>query len=153
MRKVLLILAVLLPLAMSCTNKVKDISVTSVELLSVSPRGLFELNALVRVGIHNPAPSFELTEVQGTVKIKGQEALVMDADQLIVSGRTDKMYNVPVHGSISPGFNPFQLLNFLNSSTSLEDVTLDVSARVAIRGGIGKKLEYKDIKVSNLIRK
>lgn len=119
----------------------------------MSPSGLSELNAIVRVGIHNPAAGFELTDFRGTVKIKGQEALVLDADQLIVSGKTDKTYNVPVHGSISPGFNPFQLLNFLNSSASVDDVTLDVSARVAMRGGIGKKLEYKDIKVSDYIRK
>lgn len=152
MKRLLLILAIILPVAVSC-NKVKDITVTSVQLVSLSPHGMSELDAIVRVGIHNPTVGFEITNLSGLVKIKGQEALLMSSDQLMVSGHADKIYNIPVHGAICEGFNPFQLLNFLNSSTSVDDVTVDVQARVAMRGGIGKKLDYKDIRIGQYLKK
>lgn len=153
MKRLFPILAACLLLFSSCSGSMKDFNMTSFELVSVTPKGFSEIDMLVKIGVHNPTVGFEVTDLQGTIKVKGQEAMVLDADQLMVAGRCDKVYSVPVHGALCPGYNPFQLLNFLNNSHTIKDVTVDVNVRIAMRGGVGKKLEYKDIPIANYLKK
>lgn len=156
MKKHLPIIALIISALLMCGcsgHGIKDIKVTSVKIVSVSPRGLNGLDALLELGIHNPAMSFEVTDVTGVAKMDGQECLVVTADQLIVSGKTDKVYSVPLKGSLSEGFNPFQLLNIVGGSMDMSKITVSVKAKVALRGGIGKNIELKDIPLSSLISK
>ena len=154
-KHIVIMVAVLSALMLfSGCSKIKEISVTSFELVSVTPKGLTELDALVKIGIHNPAVPFELTDAVGTLKIGGSPCLSLSADQLIVSGNMDKVYSLPIHGVLAEGFNPFQLLTLLKGdSIDLENVTADVDARISLRGGVGKNLELKDIKLSKLLKK
>lgn len=129
----------------------KDITVTSARIVSIVPEGLTGLSALVEVGIHNPSLAFELTELEGMACFRGQDAMQVSADQLIVAGHTDKVYRIPMRGHIADGFNPFQLLRLLGSDSSYDDITFSVTGRVALRGGIGKKIELRDIPLSSLL--
>lgn len=154
-KRILILLAVLSAVVLtgSC-KKVKEIAVTSFEIISVTPSGLTELDALVKLGIHNPAVPFEVTDAAGTLKIAGKPCLTLSTDQLIVAGNCDKIYSIPVKGQIAEGFNPFELLNLFNGvSLDLERLTVDVDAKVALRGGVGKKLELKDFKLNRLMQK
>ena len=146
---VLLLLSLLLA---GCKGRsYKDITVTSARIISIVLEGLTGLSALVEVGIHNPAPAFELSGLEGLARYRGQEALTVTADQLIVSGREDKLYRIPIQGQIAEGFNPFQLLRLIGSEASFDDVTIDVSGRITLRSGIGKNIEMKDIPLSSLL--
>ena len=129
----------------------KDITVTSCELVSVMPQGLSSLEALIKIGIYNPSVSFEVSDLKGVAKVKGQPAIILTADQLIVTSGSDKVYRVPLYGEIAEGFNPFQLLQLLDNQIDFQDVTIDVTGKVALRGGVGKKLDIKDIPLSKLI--
>lgn len=129
----------------------KDITVTSARIISIVPEGLTGLSALVEVEIHNPAPAFEVTNLEGLARYRGQDAVTVTADQLIIAGRTDKVYRIPVRGRIAEGFNPFQLLRLISSEGSYDDVTFDVSGKVALRGGLGKNIELKDIPLTSLL--
>ena len=140
-------------LAFSGCNDIKQIKVTSFEVVSITPKGLNEIDALVKVGFHNPAMAFELTDAVGIAKVKGMPCLQVGADQLIVAGKCDKTYSIPVHGELAQGFNPFQLLQLLSNQMGADDLTLDVSAKVALRGGIGKKIDLKDIPLSKFMKK
>lgn len=152
MKRLFLILVIVLPLFASCKGKsVKDIKVTSVELVSLTPQGLRDIDAVIKLGLYNPTVGFEITDLCGTLKYKGQEAMILKADQLMVGGKSDKVYTIPVHGSLSEDFNPLQLLQMLKDKIDFKDVTLDVSVRPALRGGLGKNLEYKDIPLDKLL--
>lgn len=135
-------------------NKVKELKVTSFEIVSITPSGTSELDATVRLGLHNPLVSFEVTDVIGTLKMEGKPCLHLTADQLIVAGNSDKVYTIPVRGTIAEGFNPFQLLNLINgASLDFDKLTVDVNGKIALRGGVGKKLELKDIRISDYMKK
>jgi hypothetical protein len=150
------ILLLLLPLLLlaGCKGKgIKDISVTSVRLISITPEGFNGVSALIEVGIHNPTIGFEVTNLNGVAKFQGQEALQVHADQLMVPGHSDALYRIPLQGNIADGFNPLRLLRLLAKDASYEDVTFDVHARVAARGGLGKNIEILDIPLSGMLNK
>lgn len=86
--------------------------------------------------------------------MEGKPCLHLTADQLIVAGNSDKVYTIPVRGTIAEGFNPFQLLNLINgASLDFDKLTVDVNGKIALRGGVGKKLELKDIRISDYMKK
>lgn len=155
MRTLRVLLLLVLALALTgCKGKgIKDIKVNSARIVSVTPEGLNGLTALVEVDVHNPTVSFELTNISGLARYKGQDALLVTADQLIVAGHTDKKYRIPVQGEIVEGFNPLQLVRLVSSESSFDDVTLTIKGKVALRGGIGKNIELKDIPLSSLMKK
>jgi len=157
MKKKLKILLVSVFAAMSlmtsCSN-MDDIKITSFEIVSVTPRGVNGLDALVKIGINNPSFAFEVTDLIGTLRLEGVPCLSISTDQLIVAGKTAKTYNVPLQGQMADGFNPFQLLRIINGySLDFDKLTLDVHGRAALRGGIGKKLEFNDIKIGEYLVK
>lgn len=146
----LLLLAVTALLACSCASRFDEVEFTSVRLVSVAPEGLTGLSVLLEVGIHNPAVAFSITGMQAVVKSSGREAVILESDQLLVDGRSDRCYMVPLKGAIAEGFNPFSLLSLLDGA-DLSGFTLSVRARLALRSGLGKVIEFNDIPVSELL--
>jgi len=139
---------------MTSCSKMDDIKITSFEIVSVTPRGLTGLDALVKIGINNPSVAFEVSDLVGTLRLEGAPCLSISADQLIVSGKTVKTYSVPLQGQMADGFNPFQLLRIINGySLDFDKLTLDVSGKASLRGGLGKKLEFNDIKIGEYLVK
>lgn len=159
MKRLFIVLAMAVILLSGCKGRsLKDIKVNSLEIVSLSPHGLRDIDAVVRLTVDNPSVGFELTDILGQVKYKGEEAIIITADQLLVSGKAEKTYTIPLHGTIADDFNPFQLLNLMNSrggenKINLDDVTLDISLRPALRGGIGTTVVKKDIRVSDFLKK
>ncbi len=134
----------------SCGKGVKDIALSSFRLVSVSPQGLSGVTMLVEVGVDNPTVGFEITDVNAVLKLDSVPALLLTADQLMVEGRAQKLYTIPLKGQIAEGFNPFQLLRLISDDSVMSRLTADVSARAALRGGLGKNIEMKDIKLDSL---
>ena len=159
MKRLFVVLAIVVTLLSGCRGRsFRDIKVNSLEIVSLSPHGLRDIDAVVRLTVYNPAVGFELTDVLGQLKYKGEEAIIITADQVMVTGKAEKTYTIPLHGTIADDFNPFQLLNLMNSSggekkINLDDVTLDLSLRPALRGGIGTTVVKKDIRISDFLKK
>ena len=133
-------------------RSIKDIKVNSARIVSVTPEGLSGLTALVEVDLHNPTVAFELMDITGVARYKGQDALKVTADQLIVAGHTDKVYRIPVQGEIVEGFNPLLLVRLISTEGTLDDITISIKGKVALRGGIGKNIELKNIPLSTLMK-
>ena len=134
----------------SCGKGVKDIALTSFRLLSVSPQGLNGVTLLVEVGVDNPTVGFEITDVNAVLKLDTAPALLLTADQLMVEGHAQKNYTIPLKGQIADGFNPFQLLRLISDDSVMSRLTADVSARAALRGGLGTNIDIEDIKLDSL---
>ena len=159
MKRLFIVMAMALILLSGCKGRsLKDIKVNSLEIVSLSPHGLRDIDAVVRLTVYNPSMGFELTDVLGLLKYKGEDAVIITADQVMVTGKAEKTYTIPLHGTIADDFNPFQLLNLMNRSggekkINLDDVTLDLSLRPALRGGFGTTVVKKDIHVSDFLKK
>ena len=153
MRRLRLILAIICPLLLvSCGGSVRDISVTSFNLVSVAPQGTSGVSILIEIGINNPGIGIEITDLQAVLKIDSSPVLVLSSDQLMVDGHKEKVYSVPMKGRIADGANPFKLLKLLGSERVTDPVSLDFEARMALRGGIGKKIEINDIQLDEYLR-
>lgn len=152
MKKLLLILSVCITLFAGCGSSVNDIEVTTFNIISITPRGATELYATVELGIRNPMMAFTLQDMEGTIKMDGQPCIRLTADQLIVDGKSDKVYVIPVKGKLMDGFNPWQLLDVLKDY-DFSKLTVDVSARVSLKSGVGKDVAIKDVSLEKLLMK
>lgn len=152
MKKLLTILCVCTALLASCSGGIKDIKVTSFNLISVTPRGVSDLYAMVELGVRNPVVAFTVTEADGVIKLDGQPCIRLSADQLLVDGNSDKVYVLPVKGKLDSEFNPWQLLALLKEQ-DFSRLTVDATAKVSLRSGIGKDIVITDMPLSKLLKK
>lgn len=152
MKRVFTFLLLALALVLSgCQGKrLQDIKVTSARIVSIVPEGLSNISALIEVGIHNPSVAVELRDVVGMAHYEDMNILSVTADQLIIEGHTDKLYQIPLKGHIEEGFNPLRLIRLFGGESSMDDITVSFRGRVSLRGGIGKDIEMEDIPLSTL---
>ena len=152
MKKLLIILSVCITLLAGCGGSVNDIEVTTFNIISVTPRGATELYATIELGIRNPIMAFTLQDMEGTIKMDGQPCIRFTADQLMVDGKSDKVYVIPVKGKLMDEFNPWQLLSVLKDN-DFSKMTVDASARVSLKPGVGKNIAFKDMSLEKLLKK
>ena len=143
MKRILPLLAATALLLSSCASY-KDIRITSFEVVSLTPSGLREVDATLRVGIDNPILSFVVEDIEGTLRDGSDPLAYVVSDQLIVSGKTSKAYEIPVKGRLADSKNILSVLSTISRPDSLK---ADVSLKVSLRNGIGKTLNIKDIPV------
>ena len=152
MKRVFTILLLALALVLSgCQGRrLQDIKVTSARIVSIVPEGLSNISALIEVGIHNPSVAVELRDVVGMAHYEDMNILSVTADQLIIEGHSDKLYQIPLKGHIEEGFNPLRLIRLFGGESSMDDITVSFKGRVSLRGGIGKDIEMEDIPLNTL---
>lgn len=149
MKRITAILCLCILILSGCSKTYKDIKVTSFEVISITPKGLNQVDALVDVGIYNPIVGFEVTDVLGVLKMDGEPCVNISTDQLTISGKTEKVYRIPLHGELEPGFNPLSLLK-VAQTLDFSGFTADVNGKVSLRGGIGKTISLKGLKLGEL---
>lgn len=146
MKRVIAVLAFAALFLTSCASY-KDIKVTSVEVVSLSPNGLKEVDALIRVGIDNPIISFAVKDVEGILRDGDTPVAYFITDQLTVDGKTTKVYDIPVKGRLSEDSNIMKLLE-IATRRDFSSLKADVQARVSLRNGIGKTININDIPIA-----
>lgn len=149
---IIVFLALAAVLFTGCVGKYKKVSVSSCELQSVVPTSLRSCNAVVAVGINNPAPSFKLKDIEATVKKNGDVFGTIVADPVAVDGKCERVYQIPLQAQLAEGIGVVQLLA-LYKGFNPEDFTIDVKARADVVGKIGKNIEYNDVPLSKLMKK
>lgn len=134
-----------------CGKSVKDISVTDFEIVSVTPSSSdsSSAQALLKVGLSNPIVGFELTNLTGLLKVDGRPCVRISADQLIVFGKSERIYMIPASVTVPEGANIFDILNVLKTRNTPR-ITVGVSGKVALRGGAGINV-HKDIELDSFI--
>lgn len=145
---ILLIFASIM-LTSSCQNS-NNVKIKSFDLVSLSPDGLRAVNMLVDVGVENPKMGFELSNIKGQLLIDGVECMTFSSDRIIVERKCEKNYMIPLRGELSPGFNPLRLIGYAQTR-DFSNLTANISAKVSFRGGLGKTIEKKDLRVGDMI--
>lgn len=152
MRKLRLILTVLAALsAASCTADIQDIRIDSVNVASASVRGLGTIVLDVDIGVHNPSVAFTIETLHGTLRYKGGDLLHADASDIRIERRSDKVYRVPLLCRAASGTGLLPLLRDFGAGSFDSGLTLDVTADIRARFGLGKVFEYNGIPVGNFL--
>ncbi len=114
-------------------GKIKDISITSCDILSISPSGLRSLNGVFLVGIHNPVFKFAVSDIQGTVYHKGTAIIDFTANGFEVQKKSDDKHRISGIAELRPEISLLSALALLKDLNA-DSYTVDVSARVKAEG-------------------
>lgn len=141
----------LISLALVSCGRTKDIRITSYSLVSVSPRGFRAVDAVLALGIDNPAMAFTISDLEGTVKNDGEPAATFTAEPVSITRKSSEIYEVPCHAALDSGITLADAIKLV-SSKDFSPYTVDVSFQVKTKSGISKVMKYNDLKISDLIR-
>ena len=137
-------------LTLAGCGKVKDISVTSVNIESISPQGLKGLNVYLAVGIDNPAFQIGLEDIHGALKHSGKVLGRVTMDPFTLQARSAEIYHVKAFVTLGEDATLRDLL-MLTDVAKLYECMVDVSAVPRLKSGLGAPLTIKDIPLKKLL--
>lgn len=130
--------------------RLKQINVVSCKVESVSMRGLRGVSAVLSVGVDNPAAAFGISDMEGTVYVGNDVLGSFSADEFQVAGRCVSENNVPVDFTLDRSVSFMEILSLLRNM-DLDMVTMDISFRAKVKGGVSKKMRFERLPASRLI--
>ena len=134
-----------------CKN-VKDIQVTSVEVESVSLKGMKSLDIFLKVGVDNPAKQVKISEIEGFLKHSGKVIGKLAMDSFILGARTADVYTLKANVSLVQGAG-FKELMLLAAPDGLDGCTVDFSAKATYGKAAIMPIKMKDIPLKELLDK
>lgn len=137
-------------IACSCGN-IRNIHVTSCNVASISPNGLRSVDARLRVGVHNPAMTFTVSDVLGFIHNQDGVIANFTGGPVTVLRKTDAVYDLPCSLTLDGKLSLFEVLTVIKTM-DLSSYFVDVTANVTTAGGITKVYRYKDIPLRDIIR-
>ena len=146
----LLVMLSVMVLALGGCKKVKDISISSVNVEAISPQGLKGVNVYLAVGIDNPAFQISLEDIHGSLKHSGKVIGRMAMDPFVVQGKSAEIYHLKAFLSIGEDATLRDLL-MLTDVNRLYECTVDVSATPRLKSGLGAPVTIKDIPLKKLL--
>ena len=145
----ILILALWLPVLASCSG-VKDIRITSCSIMSLTPNGLKSLGAVLALGIDNPIMAFDIQDLAVEVMRGESSFATFSAGELPVERKCTKVYPLSCSGAIDRSVPLMELLK-LAATKDFSDFTVNMQARIKLKCGLGARLRFKNIKITDLI--
>jgi hypothetical protein len=134
-----------------CKN-VKDIQVTSVEVESVSLKGMKSLDIFLKVGVDNPAKQVKISEIEGSLKHSGKVIGKLAMDSFILGARTADVYTLKANVSLVQGAG-FKELMLLAAPDGLDGCIVDFSAKATYGKAAVMPIKMKDIPLKELLDK
>lgn len=134
----------------SCA-KVKQVGVTSLELDSVTPRGLRALTLTMSVGVHNPVNEITLSEISGEAVVSGKVIGNVAVDPVVLTARKDTSYTVKADLTLAEGVSVFEVLALAKDRSAIENGTANVYAKAKLKGGPSKKIKMEDVPLKKLL--
>ena len=134
-----------------CKN-IKDIQVTSVEVESVSLKGMKGLDIFLKVGVDNPAKQVKISEIEGSLKHSGKVIGRLAMDSFILGARTADVYTLKANVFLAQGAG-FKELMLLASPTGIDECTVDFSAKATYGKAAVMPIKKKDIPLKELLDK
>ncbi|MGN1231957.1 MAG: LEA type 2 family protein [Candidatus Cryptobacteroides sp.] len=147
MRKHFAVLLTAMMIVCGC-GKFNDIRITSAKLVSLTPSGLRAVNAVLEVGVDNPAMAFTVAYARGTVYYAGQPLLDYSAQPVTVKRRSSEVYEVNARGTLADGVSVLYILG-LAGNIDLNRITVDIDATLKA-GGRKKKISLGNVPVARI---
>ena len=146
------VLVAVVILASSCgVSKVKDIKLTSVDFKYITPTSSRSLDAVLLLGIDNPAPAINISALEGTVMYAGKPIATVKAGDVPLQKKSSMVYEVPCTATLVDGVSLLSLLPLM-AGGSMQNVTANVQLHAALKKGPGTDLVFNDLKILNFTR-
>lgn len=136
----------------STIRNVKNIKILSGSVSQLTPVGLHGLKAVLDLKVQNPAMQIGLSDVTGVVHYKGQPIIELLADPVTVDARSTAVYSLPCSASLVEGMSLVKVLGML-SDYNLDDLKIDLSVRLKLKGAPSAPLNFKNISVTKFMKK
>ncbi len=149
-RRLMILVVSVMALALAGCGKVKDITVTSLQLESIAPQGLKGIDVYMAVGIDNPALQIGLEDIHGSLKHSGKVLGRVTMDPMVLQRKSAEIYHVKAFLSLGEDARLRDLLMFTNIE-KLYECTVDVSATPRLKSGLGAPITLKDIPLKKLL--
>ena len=137
-------------MAGSCdVARVKDIKIVSAGVKYIVPTSMHSFDAMLLLGIDNPAMTFNVQDVDGLIKVDEKPFATFTTGQMRVEGKQIIRYELPCTINLEPDVSLLDLLK-LCTRRSLDGIKADVNLRVASKNGkLQAPLSYKDIDLAD----
>lgn len=133
----------------SCA-KVKQVGVTSLELDSITPKGLRALTVKMSVGVHNPANEITLSEISGEAVVSGKVIGNVAMAPVVLTARKDSTYKVKADVTLAEGVSVLEVLALAKNKSAIENGTANIYAKAKLKGGPSKKIKMEDVPLKKL---
>ena len=152
-RHIVLLLVAVLMLSSCGMSKVKDISLSSVDIAYVVPTSVRSMDAKLLLGINNPAMSFAVQEVTGTIRYKQKPIAHFVTGGIELQGKTDQVYELPCTVELAEGASLLDIL-VIASKRSLDGLKADVSIQAALKknGVLRAPFTFEDLDISSFTK-
>lgn len=148
----IVLFAVTVLVAASCgVSKVKDIKLTSVDFKYITPTSSRSLDAVLLLGIDNPAPAMTVSGLEGLLRYGERDIATVTAGEVVLEKKSSQVYEVPCSAALVDGVSLLSLLPLFSASAA-DALKADVRLHVTLRNGPGTDLVFKDMKILNFTR-
>ncbi len=131
-------------------KKLEDMRVTSANVVSIIPNGLRGVSLNLQAGIDNPGTQVSLSEISCDIKHSGKILGKVAVDPFTLHAKTAGTYDLKADLRLGDGMTLMDLGKLLDKST-LDNATVDFSAKVQLRNGAARDLKFNDIPLKKLI--
>lgn len=133
-------------MAGSCgVSKIKDIKLVQAGVKYIIPTSLRTFDAVLELGVDNPAMTFNVSGIDGRIRVDEVPFATFTAGELRVEGKKILRYELPCSITLEPGITLLDVLK-LSTRRSLDGIKADVNLKVASKSGALKApLSYKDL--------
>lgn len=145
----LISIAIMVLILGSCA-KVKQVGVTSLELDSITPKGLRALTVKMSVGVHNPANEITLSEISGEAVVSGKVIGNVAMAPVVLTARKDSTYKVNADVTLAEGVSVLEVLALAKNKSAIENGTANIYAKAKLKGGPSKKIKMEDVPLKKL---
>ena len=118
---------------------------------NIVPEGFRKVVVYMAVEIDNPASQLLISDIEGNVSRFGTILGKFTVDPVMLKARTLDRYSMRMTVTLAEGMSVLSLMSLANAK-ALEECAVDVRAKVALKNGISKKLEYEGIPLANFVK-
>ena len=126
---------------------------TSLEVENAEGAGKVAFDAKLLLGINNPAMSFAVQEVTGTIRYKQKPIAHFVTGGIELQGKTDQVYELPCTVELAEGASLLDIL-VIASKRSLDGLKADVSIQAALKknGVLRAPFTFEDLDISSFTK-
>ena len=130
----------------------REVRPTSCQIENIAPQGFRSLGMKIALGVRNPSVQFSVRDAQAVLHYKGNNVAEMTAQPFTIKKKSEEVYPVDLQVSLSRGFGLQNVIGLLQDPGNLDGYTVDVSAKVKLKGGAGKKFRYENIPLEKFMK-
>ena len=133
----------------SCgVSQIKNIKLVSAGVKYIIPTSTKSFDAMLELGIDNPAMEFNVSEVDGVIYVDAVPFATFTAGELVVGARKSLLYELPCTITLEPDISLLDVLK-LSMRRSLDGIKADINLNVSSKNGrLSVPLNYKNMDFS-----